>query len=103
VAAAVELEVGTSALVFASTTRSPTVKPVTCTVWDPIAPIITCLRETVPPASTDTTERPPVVAPLRAETGTTTAFFTVFSTMPTEADEPEGSDAVVDATLITTG
>lgn len=102
-AVVVELEVGTSALVSAMTTRSPTSIPVTCTVWEPIAPMVTCLRVTTPPASTEIADLPPVVAPSSAETGTTTAFFTVFRTIPTEADEPVARDAVVVGTLITTG
>lgn len=98
-----ELEVGTAALVSARTTRSPTFNPLTWTVWDPIAPTVTCLLVTTPPASTETVDRAPAVAPSRAETGTTIAFLTVFNTMPTEADDPEARDALVMATLTTTG
>ncbi len=65
--------------------------------------MVTCLRVTTPPASTEIADLPPVVAPSRAETGTTVAFVTIGSTMATDADEPEASDAVVVGTLITTG
>jgi hypothetical protein len=95
--------VGTAALVSATTTRSPTLRPVTWTVWEPIAPVVTCLRLTTPPARTDTTDLPPVVAPANAETGTTVAFLTVVSTMPTDADDPVASEALVVGTLTTTG